>query len=236
MFVGLQCRDWGQNHRCTSWIRGETMKISRTMITLSTAAALVAATTISAAPATAADTAPAARTVASATTGSLHYSDRDIVDFLVFGRGAIATEQPELLKQMNITTVAEAPASVTDRLLSDLESVDPAFHSRVTAEAQAGDPYKAEASIRAFSKDVEAVAARYQVSQKTVRAASTAATANGQVYAFSNYVVSVQVALTASLAVSVIGVVAALAVFAYQKPGDSSAIAREGYASSWASL
>ncbi|MFJ3385342.1 MULTISPECIES: hypothetical protein [unclassified Curtobacterium] len=213
------------------------MKISRSMITLSTAAALVAATTISAAPAMAADSAPEAHVVASASASTaLHYSDRDIVDFLVFGRGPIATEQPELLKSMNITTITEASASVTDRLLTDLKSVDPAFHDRVTAQAQAGDPYKAEASIKAFTEDISAVAAKYQVTQKTVRAASTAATANGQVYAFANYVVSVQVAVAASLAVSVIGVVAALAVFAYQKPGDSSAIAREGYASSWASL
>lgn len=213
------------------------MKISRTMLTLSTAAALVAGTTISATPATAADSAPAARTAAAASaSNALHYSDRDIVDFLVFGRGPIATEQPELLKNMNITTVKDAPASVTDQLLTDLKSVDPAFHDRVTVEAQAGDPYKAEASIKAFTADVQAVAAKYQVTQKTVRAASTAATANGQVYAFANYVISVQVAVAASLAVSVIGVVAALAVFAYQKPGDSSAITREGYASSWAAL
>ncbi|MGU3411738.1 hypothetical protein ACLBWP_16685 [Microbacterium sp. M1A1_1b] len=212
------------------------MKFSRTMITLSTTAALVAGTTVPAAPATAAASPTVPRSAVSASAGALQYSDRDVVDFLVFGRGAIANEHPELLTNMGITTIAGAPASVTDQLLMDLKSVDPAFNKRVTAEAQAGDPYKAEASIKAFNGDVEAVAAKYQVTQKTVRAVSSSATARGQVYAFANYVVSVQVAVAASLAVSVIGVVAALAVIAYQKPSDSSAIARQDFANSWATL
>jgi ABC-type spermidine/putrescine transport system permease subunit II len=56
------------------------------------------------------------------------------------------------------------------------------------------------------------------------------------VWAFSNYVVSTQVAVAAAVAVSVLGVVAALAVIAYQRPGEETALVRQTYASKWAGL
>jgi SdpC family antimicrobial peptide len=215
------------------------MRITHTAIALSSTVMLIASSALVAAPAFAVEVAPPRHATATASTSagdSLPYSDRDVVEFLVFGRGAIAADKPDLATSMGITPIPDAPAHVTDKLLADLMQVDPSFNSRVTVPAQAGDPYMAEASIKAFSADVQKVAAEYRVSEKTLRSASVAADNNGQVTGFANYVISTQVVVAAALAVSVLGVVAALVVFAYQNPGDSSSLAREGYAAAWASL
>ncbi|UAJ79155.1 hypothetical protein IT072_18420 [Leifsonia sp. ZF2019] len=181
-----------------------------------------------------ANAAPAESASVVETHGSnLQYSDRDVVDFLVFGRGEIAENKPELLEALNMTPVPDAPSSVTDQLLAEFMEEDPTFHEDVTVKAQAGDPYKAEESLKAFSDVVQAVAAKHQVSSN---GSMISTRANGSVWAFSNYVVSTQVAVAAAIAISVIGVVAALAVIAYQRPGDDNAIVRQTYASAWAGL
>lgn len=163
------------------------------------------------------------------------YSDRDMVDFLVFARGTIANDRPELVSQLGMTPVLDAPDSVTDQLMADLLVVDPLFHENVTKKAQANDPYEAEASLTAFSSDIQAVAAAHKVKADSSQMAAASA-ASGSSYAFTNYVVSTQVAVTAVLAASVLGVVAALVVFAYQHPADSSEIARQRYAASWSAI
>ena len=178
---------------------------------------------------------PTGGSARAAATALPRYSDLDVVDFLVFARGPIANDKPQLVEQLNMTPVPEAPASVTDQILAELLAEDPGFHEHVTVKAQAGDPYKAEESLRAFSSVVQAVAAKHEAPTGQ-QLAATAAAANGSVWAFANYVVSVQVALTAAIAVSVAGVVAALVVIAYQRPGESSDMVRESYASAWSRL
>lgn len=206
------------------------MKMKRSLWSFVGAGVAIAAMVFSATPAQAAVGADAS----DAPSLTLRYSDLDVVDFLVFARGPIARDKPELVDQLNMTPVLDAPESVSQQVLTDLVSVDPDFHANVTAKAQANDPYEAEASLQNFTADVNAVAAKYKVAPGTLSRSKKAA--NGQVWAFSNYVVSVQVAVAAAVAVSVIGVIAALAVIAYQRPGDSSGITAQKYAASWAAL
>jgi SdpC family antimicrobial peptide len=198
---------------------------------LSVTAGLVSASLIWAAvPADASP--PESASAVTAQSSDARYSDRDVVDFLVFGRGAIAESKPELVEAMNTTPVLDAPASITDQLLAEFLEADPAFHDNVTVKAQAGDPYRAEESLKAFADVVQVVAAKHQAPSKGQLTAVPA----GDVWAFSNYVVSTQVAVAAAVAVSVLGVVAALAVIAYQRPGEETALVRQTYASKWAGL
>lgn len=210
------------------------MKITRRFGVVTGVGLLAASVALAASPAYAAPVNHVSTSSAlTASSANLRYSDRDVVDFLVFARGPIAKEKPELVEQLNMTPVLEAPTTVTDEVLAELLAEDPDFHDNVTVKAQAGDPYEAEEALTAFSRDVQAVAAKHQA---PTGLQVTAAASSGSVWAFANYVLSVQVAVTAAVAVSVAGVVAALVVIAYQRPGEDSAIVRQSYASALSGL
>ena len=195
---------------------------------------LAVSITLAALPANAAPAATASSSAAAATT---KYSDLNMVEFLVFGVGPIAKERPELLTKLNISSVPEASSTVIKEVLVGLQSVDPAFHANITVPAQAGDPYKAEHALKNFSADVAALAAKEKAAHASQsNLVSSRAAGNGSVWAFTNYVVSTQVAVTAAAAVSVLAVVAALAVFLYQHPEDTSPLVMQGYASSLGAL
>lgn len=136
---------------------------------------------------------------------------------------------------MNMTPVTDVPDSVTQEVLAELLVVDPNFHQNVTVLAQAHDPYKAQASLKNFTADMNAAAAKHHVDSNMITSASVSA-ANGSVWAFSNWVVSVQAVVAAAVAVSIAGVVAAFVVVAYQRPSDGTAIVGQKYAASWAGM
>ncbi|RLP82313.1 hypothetical protein D9V34_11020 [Mycetocola lacteus] len=185
-------------------------------------------------PASTAQTAPRATT----------FDDRDVVDLLAFGRGPIAEQHPELVRQLGHAAASEAPAELTDTLLADLREVDPDFTARVTRSAQAKDPYRAEAALQAFSDDVTRVAAKYSADNAAPGVASDAAVSsprpaspyNGKVIGFTNVFVSTQVVIAAAVAASVAAVVGALAVIVYQSSGGDSDLIREGFAASLSEL
>lgn len=194
---------------------------------------LAVSITLAAVPANAAPVAKASSSAAVAT----KYSDLNVVEFLVFGVGPIAKDRPELLTKLNIPPVPEASLTVVKEVLAGLQSVDPAFHANVTVLAQARDPYKAERALKNFTADVAALAAKEKAAHASQsNLVSSSAVGNGAVWAFSNYIVSVQVAITAAAVVSVLAVVAALAVFLYQHPEDTSPLVMQDYASSLGAL
>lgn len=172
--------------------------------------------------------------VGSVVNHQLKYSDADVVDFLIFARGAIARDKPQLITTMNLRTVTDAPQSATTDALKDLLAVDPKFHENVTVKAQAGDPYLAQASLQAFAKDMYAVAAKNRVNTNAVNANSRVTPNFG--WAYANWYVSVDNVVAVTVAVSVAGAALAFVVWLYQRPADSSAIADQRYAASWGSL
>ncbi|TFB87271.1 hypothetical protein E3O44_09095 [Cryobacterium algoricola] len=195
---------------------------------------LAASITLAAIPASAVPISAAASTSA---TSTVKYQDVDVVGFLVFGVGPIAQDRPELLTKLNITRVPQAPAATIKTLLTGLQSVDPDFHKNVTVNAQARDPYKAQLALTNFSTDMTALTEKEQaLHPDQLRSLSTAAAGNGSVWAFTNYVVSTQVAVTAAAAVSVLAVLAALVVFLYQHPKDGSTLIMQDDASALGAL
>jgi SdpC family antimicrobial peptide len=194
---------------------------------------LAATVALAAVPANAA---PAVGTRSSSETAT-NYSDLNVVEFLVFGQGPITIDRPELLTELNISSVPQATPAVINEVLVGLQDVDPAFHMNVTIPAQAGDPYEAERALKNFSTDVAALAAKEKeahASQPILILSRAAGT--GSVWAFTNYVVSTQVAVAAAAAVSVLAVALALAVLLYEHPEDGSPLVMQNYASSLGSL
>lgn len=165
---------------------------------------------------------------------SARYSDADVVKFFFFGAGPVAEERPDLVKALNIPSQPAVPDSVVTAVLDGLKSVDPAFHKNVTVNAQAGDPYKAEAAFKNLVADAKALSDK--MSQKTEVSAGGRATANGIWYAYANVWLSTTVAATAGLAVSVVAVAGALVVFLYQEPTDSSDLVRQNFVSALTTL
>ncbi len=85
------------------------------------------------------------------------YSDTDMVSLLLFGTGKAAQDRPDLLKTLGIKPNPNATPELISSALSQLKAVDKDFHQRVTVDAQAKDPYKAQAALAAFKSDVQAV-------------------------------------------------------------------------------
>lgn len=164
------------------------------------------------------------------------FDDRDVVDLLAFGRGPIAEQRPELVRQLGHAAASEAPAALTDTLLADLRKVNPSFTVRVTQNAQAQDPYRADAALQNFSDDITRVSATYVAAGDADATAASANPYNGQVIGFTNVFVSTQVVVAAAVAASVLAVVGALAVIVYQSPSGDTDLVREGFAASLSAL
>ncbi|WP_030143825.1 hypothetical protein [Mycetocola saprophilus] len=220
--------------------------ISTAFSTKKTLAALALTATLAIVPAALPAQAATATTQSAnqTTTRAAAFDDRAVVDLLAFGRGPIAEQRPELVRQLGHAGASSAPADLTDTLLADLREVDPDFTARVTTGAQAKDPYRAETALQAFSDDVALVAAKYSTGSATpgTRSDATASSPltvspyNGKVVGFTNVFVSTQVVIAAAVAASVAAVVGALAVIVYQSPSGDTDLIREGLAASLSEL
>lgn len=202
---------------------------------LTTSAVLAVALMISATPAQAAVQSTEAHSTSAATRASERYSDADVVKFFFFGTGPIASARPDLVKALNIPSQPSVPDSVVKLVVDGLKSVDPAFHANVTLNAQAGDPYKAEAAFKNLVADAKALSDKMSSTQAPASSAARA-TANGIWYAFANVWLSTTVVATAGLAVSVVAVAGALVVFAYQEPSDTSDLVSQNFAAALSTL
>ncbi|MER8182732.1 sporulation delaying protein family toxin [Kitasatospora sp. NPDC094015] len=149
--------------------------------------------TASAADAGTAGAAPA-RSVAQAS-----YSDRDVVDFLVFGQGQAATAHPELARQIRDR---RGDTSVTDAQLSSLvqgmQQADPEYHARVTEAVQSKDPFVVQQGMVSLNEDLKGYIATNS-GANTLDSASIARP-NGWVWTKSNIVTVANVAAAINVA------------------------------------
>lgn len=89
-------------------------------------------------------------------TADLKYSARDVVSFFVLGTGPIMASRPELAKTMKIHKRV-VRAEVIDDLVVLFNRVDAHFDERVVVPVQSGDPMRAEAALKALTRDFTAV-------------------------------------------------------------------------------
>lgn len=83
------------------------------------------------------------------------YSDVDVTSLLVFGRGRMAEDNPELASDLNAgRSFPKVTASAIASFTHDLQSLDPDYHEVVGLGVQKGDPYAARAALHRVSDDI----------------------------------------------------------------------------------
>ncbi|KHK96037.1 hypothetical protein LK09_16945 [Microbacterium mangrovi] len=160
------------------------------------------------------------------------YSDADIVEFFLFGRGPAADDRPDLIESLGIVVQPEPNASTVSGIVRTLTTADPSFHERVTAQLQARDPYKAEAGMKAFASDLRGITATASASTGPRRLLTSKAVSSGwavgqnYIALYNTAVVSVGFAVSVALVASIAGVVLAF----YERPDDTSDLRQQQYA------
>lgn len=199
---------------------------------MSTAAACVAgALLLTAIPANAS---PAVKSTSKVAT--TRYSDLDVVDFLLFGRGPIAVAEPGVLTRFGITPVPNAPASAVSGALSQLQAVDPHFHANVTVLLQEHDPYAAQKGLANFTADLKTLVSKAKASG--VSSAVASPDGENAVYTTNYYVVDNDIAQSFTAVTSFILAAEATAVWLtfYQHTTDGSAFDAQNAAQALAGL
>jgi len=85
------------------------------------------------------------------------YTDADVVEFLVFGSGDIAENNPEQVQKLGLQS-EEVTADVVDNATEQILAADPDFHVHVTEAVLSGNPYQVREGLTAFSDTLEDVA------------------------------------------------------------------------------
>lgn len=91
------------------------------------------------------------------TTVDEQYSDADVVEFLVFGSGDIADNNPEQVEKLGLKSenvTEDVVESATEQILA----ADPAFHTHVTESVLSGNPYQVREGLTSLSETLEGVA------------------------------------------------------------------------------
>jgi hypothetical protein len=170
--------------------------------------------------------------------GAVKYTDSDIVEFFVWGRGPAAVARPDLLATLGITPQSKPTPSVLATTVADFKAVDSHFHGGVTLALQAHDPYRTQSGIEEFSTDIQTLVAHSSPNSSPTIAAASRAVPDGSVYGSTNYLLFTQVAVSAALVLAVAGVVSIGVVFLafYQKPADQSNLIAQTYADALSQL
>lgn len=96
------------------------------------------------------------------------YSDIDILKLLLFAKGKVAEDHPETAKALlnGRRPAAELPSDATfESMVTQLKTVDPEYHEKVTLGVQVNDPLKAEQAMKRLSDDLNEV---YRLRDETV--------------------------------------------------------------------
>lgn len=99
---------------------------------------------------------PQTKSPAAAAT-SEQYTDADVVEFLVFGSGDIAENNPEQVEKLGLkseTVAADVVESATEQIIT----ADPDFHTHVTEAVLSGNPYQVREGLASLSDTLEDVA------------------------------------------------------------------------------
>ncbi|MCS4277310.1 SdpC family antimicrobial peptide [Mycetocola sp. BIGb0189] len=100
-------------------------------------------------------TAPTKIENASSTTDA--YTDADVVEFLVFGSGAVAKNNPSEVKKLGLKSQTVSPETVT-AATGQIVAADPNFRTHVAKAVLSGNPYKIRQGLKSFTGTLEKVA------------------------------------------------------------------------------
>ncbi|GHG81160.1 sporulation delaying protein family toxin [Streptomyces griseocarneus] len=133
-------------------------------------------------------------------TSKTKYSDREVVSFLVFGRGKAADDNPALAKKIRDR---RADSTVTEEQLSylmgKLHKIDPAFHANVTEAVQAKDPFVVQEGMERLNDDLKKYIA--EDAGDVDMSTDAADRADGKVWKKSNIVAVANIAAGINVAV-----------------------------------
>ncbi|WP_165068156.1 hypothetical protein [Marisediminicola senii] len=98
-------------------------------------------------------------TVAQAQLPAAKYSEADVLQFLVFGDGAISTDSPGLAESLGFTQAPEG----TDRtganlFIADYHAAHPVEVARISANLQSGSPVHVDRALQEFATSLNAYA------------------------------------------------------------------------------
>lgn len=97
--------------------------------------------------------APVADSVATTTLPRPHYSDREVLAWLLAAAGPIAEQHPDSLRYLGLTEQTRPPVhwSALNAAITDYLRYDKSFHQSVAVPMQSGDPIRTEQAFKVFS-------------------------------------------------------------------------------------
>ena len=144
------------------------------------------------------------------------YTDAEVVEFLVFGSGEIAENNPEQVAALGMKS-EKVPQSVVATATEEIVKADPDFHVHVTEAVLSGNPYQVREGLTSFSETLEGVA-----QDQVPGDVST----NCVVWGVVNVLVALEVAVVGAI----------VAVVAYRKGDSSTRFSRDEIAASLTAL
>jgi SdpC family antimicrobial peptide len=164
------------------------------------------------------------------------YSDTELLLWLIAATGPVATEHPETLSMLGVTSENRPPViqPALDNTVAAYLAYDRSFHADIAAPILSGDPIRTEQALKVFVGRSKSFMAKSSSKTLSTQSAASSATAAGKagakakvavyVVALANAVVYANVAVATNVAATLV-----LAWFYLMDDSMTSAIDRQEY-------